>query len=74
MSVGASVFASFDIHTDNVGLLGPLPKTQRKGMKPGLCFKVIEFDHFKPRIIKLFPGTQKFEGCAVAYPILDNIC
>jgi len=34
--------------------------------------KVVEFDHFKPRIIHYFPYTQKFQDCPGIQPVFDS--
>ena len=38
------------------------------------AFKVVEFDHFKSRIIDLLPCTQKYQCRSVSYPVFYNIC
>lgn len=46
---------------------------ERKGVKPCLCSKGIEFGAFKIGIVKLLPNTKILNGGAIANPILNDI-
>lgn len=37
-------------------------------------FKVVEFDHFKIRIIHLLPCSKKFKCSTISYPVFYYIC
>ena len=73
MGVCSAVTPLFDIQTYRIRFIDPVADTDRKCMKTGLLFKVVEFDHFKLTVINLLPRSQVFQCDTVSEPVLYNI-
>ena len=55
------ITAAFDIKSYCIGFFNPFSHTEREHGKSGLHSKVVEFDHFKVRVVEKFPCSEKLQ-------------
>ena len=60
------------LDANSTGGLDPLSRGQGKTVQPGLAFKGLEFDTFKPRVVDSLPNADVFQGVSVPHPIVDQ--
>lgn len=60
------------LNANSPGGLDPLSRGQGETVQPGLAFKGLEFDTFKPWVVDLLPNADVFQGVSVPHPIVDQ--
>jgi hypothetical protein len=71
--VGSAIPAGPGDETDGAGGFDPALGCEDKGVEACLFSNPIEFDGIEIGIIQLLPNAQKFDGIAVAEPVLNDV-
>ena len=73
MRVGTAIPTRLGNETDGASRFDPALGGEDKTIEACLVSNPIEFDGIKIGVIQLFPDTKKFDGIAVAQPVLNDV-